>query len=453
MEHYSNLEVRPIESFTGEEYDRQYLKTVGYKGEGLQAVDNESEPLSADQQPLPGTEQTRSKKCGLPIRIFYAVSILVLLLVLGAIAGGITGGISSAHQDHTPSNASDNGSPDANGNLTSSKNTYILATSKLAASNWTDPNGFTHRFVFFQDTFSAIISRRWDSQNQTWTTNNLTYILQQSNTPLNPLTPSTPLASAACNFTNVNTVHLFYLTPESTITGVAVYDLVGQPDEWKLDTLGGAALTTRPGSQLAATWSRSWTPDSLGWWAVAYQRIPDGGINVANASDYMHAPIAVEPENVTQNSSLAIVSDLQGTSLSGLTLMTEYLGAPNFGLAYKATYTSSWRFDGHLLHNTTLPAPSPTLQFAITRLDQANTIVYLALLPNGTVTGEYNRKVFIKIPSVEFRGGPNPSNLNFSTIATSEEGMFYGISDDQILQYSVNDTDPSVFDFLDIVYP
>lgn len=84
-------------------------------------------------------------------------------------------------------------------------------------------------------------------------------------------------------------------------------------------------------------------------------------------------------------------------------------------------------------------------------MDNFRVVVFLALLPNGTVTGSYFRVDFVMISSVEFRGGP--SNLNFTAIATSEEAMFYGISQDEIHQYSINDTDPSVFDYVEKVFP
>lgn len=91
------------------------------------------------------------------------------------------------------------------------------------------------------------------------------------------------------------------------------------------------------------------------------------------------------------------------------------------------------------------------LQFAITLLDNFRTVVFLALLPNGTVAGSYYRRHFVSIPAVEFRGGP--SDLNFTAIATSEEAIFYGISNDEIHQYSVDHTNPSVFEYVEMIYP
>ncbi|KAJ8107240.1 hypothetical protein ONZ43_g6797 [Nemania bipapillata] len=143
------------------------------------------------------------------------------------------------------------------------------------------------------------------------------------------------------------------------------------------------------------------------------------------------------------------------TSVARLTMLSESLTTATSGLGQKTTYAeeSTWYSDGQLLGSRSLPAPSPNLQFAITRLDNFAAIVFLALLPNGTVTGEYylkSQSKFVEILSVEFRNGPS---ANFSAIATSEEAIFYGISGDEILQYSVDSEDPSVFNFMEVVYP
>ncbi|KAI1743046.1 hypothetical protein F4680DRAFT_471889 [Xylaria scruposa] len=393
-----------------------------------------------------GGEQ-KERKHRFPIPIPYLVTIAVIL-ILGAIAGGVAGGIKSS---------ANNSNPPMDSNLAHAPNINVLAESKLSATNWTDVNGFTHRFVFFQDNSSALIVRRWDSQNRTWATNNLTDILSSTRTPLNPLRPSAPLASAACRFQNTtNSVHVYYIATNNVIMGVAVYDLLKGPNNWAFDSaLGvGAGLVTSPGSQLAAIWNRCAADDCVGWWALAYQGLPDSDVNVANASNWKSPQKA--QSRVAQNSSLAMISEIDSktNSLTRITLMSESLATPNSGLGHKTTYRNEvqgWVNDGSLLRDTSLPVPSPTLQFAISTLDHFASPVFLCLLPDGTVTGEYYRKGFVSIPRVEFRGGP--ATVNFSAIAASEEAMFYGVSNDEILQYSINATNPSIFQFVDRVYP
>ncbi|KAI3335285.1 hypothetical protein F4824DRAFT_501250 [Ustulina deusta] len=462
MESYSGLEVA---RYPVSEFDRTHPEPrqnqsenalpeavpLEYKNYNIQAIGTERGLSRTDPPTPPGNGQDIRRRCGLPLRLFYTIVVIFGVLAIGAIAGGVAGGLASSRRQHNsaePNNTSSNG-----GNLTNVTSSRILSTSKLSATNWTDPNGYTRRFVFFQDASSAIIARSWNAQNGTWTTNNLTDIFRTSRAPINPLGPSTPLASASLSFSNTqNQLYLWYMAPDNTIAGVAVQDLVDAPEEWTVNPLNGATLEAYPGSQLAAAWNRCWG-SCAGYWALAYQRPGDAAINVANGSNPSHASLAIESDSVVLGSSLALTPEVQldSASVSRLTMMSESLSTSVSGKAQKSTYITSWEHDGGLLPGTTLPAPSPTLQFAITLLDNLRTVVFLALLPNGTVTGSYFRAHYIMILSVDFRGGP--SNLNFTAIATSEEAMFYGISQDEIHQYSVNDTDPSIFEYVEKVFP
>ncbi|KAI0206118.1 hypothetical protein F4808DRAFT_447956 [Astrocystis sublimbata] len=349
-----------------------------------QAIEPSSFPGKEAANLTSGKEQNR--RCGLRPRIFYAVLLSAIVLIVGVIAGGVAGGLRSSRA-HSGGRTS---VPDntTGGNVTSSPNVYILAESRLSASNWTDPSGTNHRFIFFQDTSNAIIARRWDSYKRVWATNNLTDIMRSAGTPINPLSQSTPLASLA----------------------------VANPDDWAYDNdVKASGLAASPGSQLAAAWNRCGIDDQCsGYSAVAYQRSIDGAISVSgiNVSD-SSGLLAVDTRGVAQNST------------------------------------------GGLLHKVVLPAPSSQLQFAISTTDSFYSPVFLGLLPNGTVTCEYykgSQKNFISVPVVQFRGGP--SAVNFSAIAASEEGLFYGISNDGILEYSIEATARTAnFYFVQTVYP
>ncbi|KAI0975051.1 hypothetical protein F4678DRAFT_485973 [Xylaria arbuscula] len=466
MDSYSGLEVASHERYPNDNYSQNYSESLQtrspstfpeavpfeYNNYNNLSVGAERKPPKTDLPTPPIDQQTGRRICGLPIRLFYKLSAVVAVVIIGAIVGGVAGGVSSSkrhkQQDHsTEPDTGGNG-----GNSTTPTNSYILPTSKVSATNWTDPSGLSHRFVFFQDISGAIVARRWDPQNSTWYTNNLTDIFQTSRAPINPLSPSTPLASASMNFNNTqNQIQLWYIAPDNTIASVEVSDLVNAPLEWEINTLSGTTLETYPGSQLAASWNRCWGL-CAGYWALAYQRPGDAGINVANGSNF-DASLAINSNSVVVGSSLALTPEVQldGSSVSRLTMMSESLSNSDSGKAYKWTYEDSWSQDGPLLSGALLPTPSSTLQFAISLLDNFRTVVFLALLPNGTVTGQYYRKMFISIPNVMFIGGP--SDPNFTAIAASEEGLFYGISRDEINQYSINDTDPSVFEFVDRVFP
>lgn len=364
QEPYDGLEVALPESHRVNEHEQPNLTPSTYR---LESPLPEAAPLEYinhnSQAAEPGTDlsekglptvavpkQEPRRKCGLPLCSFYIVLSVVTILILGAIAGGIGGGLSSKSrhdQDQEDDTSNDGNVPTEGGNLTDPTSYHILPTSHISATNWTDPDGYTHRFVFFQDGFGAIVVRRWDAQNQSWSTDNLTDIFQTSRAPINPLSPSTPLASASVSFNEINSTRnqilLWYMAPDNTITSVEVQDLVDAPEEWTLNTLDGEVIEAYPGSQLAAAWNRCWDI-CAGYWALAYQRPGDAGINLLNESDTSHTSLAVESDRVVAGTSLAVTPEVQtdGDSVARLTLMSESLLASDSGKAQKSTYETEW---------------------------------------------------------------------------------------------------------------
>ncbi|KAI1752450.1 hypothetical protein F4782DRAFT_116428 [Xylaria castorea] len=427
-----------------------------YRGNGIHTAGNETEVREMSRPP-PGAGRF-ARKCGLPIRVFYGVLALVVLLIIGGIAGGVAGSLTSASKARDEENPTimptNTRAATPTATQTTTLNTHVLATSKLSATNWTNPyDGTVHRFVSFQDPFNAIIVRRWDSDNRTWTTNNLTDLFFSTRYPINVLTPSTSLAIVSCFSPKVNELHIYYVAPDNTITEGWIPDLVNEPDAWEHNNLWDATFETFPGSQIAVAWQRGYSVGSLGWWALAWQRKDDGAILLANASDYNNPQVAIPSEEIVQGTSLALISELNShaPTLSRLTMMSEVLSSPMMGIVKKFSYETSWFFDGRWLNDRDIPPPTAGLQFALTRLDDVTTLYFLALLPNGTITGEYYANGFKQVPKVAFPDGP--SDVNFTAIAATEENMVYGISGDSVLQYSVDGRDPSVFHFEEVVFP
>lgn len=52
--------------------------------------------------------------------------------------------------------------------------------------------------------------------------------------------------------------------------------------------------------------------------------------------------------------------------------------------------------------------------------------------------------------AIEFASGPS---THFSSIAATIDATFYGISNDTILEYQVDSLDPSVLNYVGVVYP
>ncbi|KAI0849043.1 hypothetical protein F5Y00DRAFT_72603 [Daldinia vernicosa] len=464
MPPYSTLEVHMVESYGPYDYETTNKEAVRYSNhvypqpapfetEGSDAyfpevVNYEGEGLPSDTATL--DKPPASRICGLSKRIFYIVLSVGLVVVIGAIVGGVVGGILGG-QHHTLKHANDSqedpsGIPNANSTSSSPPNENVLSISKLASSNITDDNGYVHRFVFFQDTYNAIIERRWDSQNRTWITSNITETMKGSATPVNPL-PGAPLAVASCSYNTVFETHLWFTVPDNYVSAVCLYHADKEPDGWEYDTRYTGALQTYPGSQLAATWQRCWSEYCIGNWVLAYQT-PERDINVANASYWDNPSKVVGGRDVAANSSLGIIPQLNGLGTDRLVLISETPDSQTSSSMQKTTYLNEWEPDGLLIEG--LPPPSPNLQFAVMLMENFTQTMFLTLRPNGTVSALWWGGHFTSIPSVDFRGGPS---VNFTAISAGEDSVFYGISGDEVLQYEPDPLDLFSFTYVSRVYP
>ncbi|KAI1391496.1 uncharacterized protein F4822DRAFT_396925 [Hypoxylon trugodes] len=397
---------------------------------------------------VPHDQQPTGIIWGLPKRRFYLVLGVAILALLGAVAGGIAGGLVTKQQytSQESSNSTPTPKPNPYNTSTIQSMANILSTSRLTSTNRTDANGYLHRIIFFQDTHNALISQHWDSQNTTWSTSNLTHLMSGSTTPLNPL-PGTPLASAASTYANASEVHLWFLVPDNYISATSLLHPDLAPENWVYDGLDGTLLETRAGSQIAAAWQRC-AGDCGGDWVLAYQD-PGGDVNVANSSAWGRATSVVQRKSVVGNSSLVLLPQLDGTGVSRVDLVSETVGeGESEGAMQKMKYQGQWEADGLLIEN--LPPPSSTLQFTGTLMNNFTETMFLALLPNGTVTALWWGGHFTSIPSINFRGGPT---VNFTAISTSEDAMFYGISNDEVLQYAPDESNLFSFVYVGRVYP
>ncbi|KAI1457917.1 hypothetical protein F4805DRAFT_457361 [Annulohypoxylon moriforme] len=388
--------------------------------------------------------------CGLPRKTFFiilGVGIAVIALVAG-LAGGLTSKNHGGEKAVASSGSSGSPKDPASTNMTQK---LILDNSKITASNWTDSDGVIHRTVFFQDVYNSIIARRWDSKGKSWTTNNLTQLMAATTTPLNPQ-PGTPLASASMDLDPSYETHVWFTDPSNTIRSMAAFDALNRPDSWDNDTLNGAVLQTWPGSGLAAMWQRCWHSNCNGTWIVAYQR-PEGAIKTANSSTWATATVAIDSSDVAANSSLAIIPQLDGAYLDRLELVSERVDSGQTGDMRVTTFNDTWNGADQRVTElqSGIPLPATSQQFAITKWDSWNQALYLSLLQGGTIQGNHwDGKTMNNISTFNFKSGPD---TNFTSIAMTPDAMFYGISNNEIVEYSLDTTDPSTFNYVGKVFP
>ncbi|KAH8820205.1 hypothetical protein F5884DRAFT_744565 [Xylogone sp. PMI_703] len=269
--------------------------------EHYKSVTKVDEPVQAKQRP----------------RKFIIITLVAAIIVIAAVIGGTVGGI-LGHR-----HASSSTSPTCS-------NINIACDSALTATNRTDANGYAHRTVCFQDANHAIIARSWDLQNRAWTTTNITDYFNNKSTPLpGPPMPGTPLASASMDGDSFSgAIHLWYLGWDRSILSIYL-----EPDTgtWTIDNeFNDAKLIA--GSALAAAWQRptdnSSSGSNDGYWIVTYQS-PLGDILAANSSHWATPIGAVVSSDVSPNSSLALVPQLNGGLLDGLALTFEYNSTPS----------------------------------------------------------------------------------------------------------------------------
>ncbi|KAI0010547.1 hypothetical protein F4779DRAFT_627118 [Xylariaceae sp. FL0662B] len=427
------------------------IESTAYGASPLSAHDNEGGSHYASDEKPP--EPTRV--CGLSKKTFWIIMVIAIIVVIGAVAGGIAGGLAGRKYNST---AAASGSPESDGSpkdpasSTPEDQNLVLGNSRLTASNWTDSKGVTHRTVLFQDVYNAIIARRWDSNGKKWATDNLTDMMHATTTPLRPI-PGTPLASASMDKDPKYETHLWFLDPDNIIRSMTASDALNNPSHWTNDTLDDAVLETWPGGQLAATWQRCWGHDCDGWWIVAYQR-PEGAIKTANSSIWGTATVAVESSDVAANSSIGIIPDLRGPWLDRLNLVSESVNSDKTGTMRMVPYEDTWTNAGQKATTllSDIPLPSASQQFAVTKWNNWNQALYLALLQGGELQGSYwNGRQMNTISSFEFNGGP--SGVNFTAIAMSSDAMLYGISGNKVLEYSLDTADPSKFNYVSTVFP
>ncbi|KAI1477654.1 hypothetical protein F4774DRAFT_388154 [Daldinia eschscholtzii] len=458
-ETYSTLEVRDVEASRFQYLEdsnkeavphpeSQYPQPVfipnAWDAPGTKASGTDKEAAVAQEY---NDGNAKRRICGLSPGIFKIVLVVAIIVIIGAIAGGVAGGLSSRNRN---SDANSTPTPGPNPEPGKSENVNVLSSSKLAASNFTDPQGNIHRHVFFQDPYNSIITRQWDSENKTWTTMNISRLLTTSTTgPIHPL-PGTSLASVSADdrWGSLYEMHLAFVEASTdsghTFSWLHASKQIENPNFW---TYSPSSLRTWNNSQLAAAWQRCPKDDCVGSYIIAYQD-PEGSIKTANASNWRNNTEPVIRANaVSSVASLALVPSLFGSYVHGLTLASQK--RPNS--MGKTTFIGDWNWkedDGTILGDV---EPSETRQFAATTMNNWTEALFVSLSMDGGLRGaRWDGETYNAIPDIKFVDG---ESTNFSAIAMTTDATFYGISDDQIWEYTVDTGDPSTFRFASKVYP
>ncbi|ETS78643.1 hypothetical protein PFICI_08496 [Pestalotiopsis fici W106-1] len=486
MDYYSDLEVRTDPQHDPEQ--RQYAGTAPLAQEQKAIMPDEDlrasapkiyvpdptrapEPVYPDQhldesghiykEVAPGEERVTSetgilkrKVWGLPRRRFFTILAVVCFAILGIVAGVVGGVLSRRHQSsdkppsETPTTASNSSA--------SAQAINVMDISSLAAANWTDAHGITHRSVFFQDPFNAVITRRWDAVNQTWATDNLTDIISRRSTLLFPA-PGTPLTVAALdrpnNYSMPESMHLYFGTPDNQVMDVVTEDPLGDPSNWYNGPyVGKAKVSFLPGSRMAAIWRRS-ANGSNGDYGIAYQA--NDGIRVLNSTDWYHGHLALSRGQVLGNATLTFLPQYYMDNLVGLSLISQtFKSEAPAGVISVTTYNKTWSLETTEIIDE-LEGDRNDQKVIATKWGSWSRNLCYVLNKDGAMKGAWwdgmKNATVHKLPSITIEGGP--ATTNFSAVAFTLDATFYGITGDEIHEYSVDSSNAALLHHTGRVYP
>jgi hypothetical protein len=304
---------------------------------------------SYTQEPIQKPSAPDGRICGLARRTFFIVLGVAVLVVIGAVAGGVAGALTGRSHTQASSNSSGDTSS-SGGNSTSSgdggdsgssssasANVNVLSISQLAAANLTVGSDI-RRTVFFQDTFNALIARRYNSTTKEWQTFNITNLLSGTSTPVD-IQSGSPLASASCYDWGCRNSYGYYLTQNNTIRAVEDYSI--NVDGWTMKKdISEANIKTWPGSKLAASYNAHWTAFVYGSFAIAYQN-EKGYISVANDSDLSSTKEITSLDPIATKANLAMIPQWANSTshlLSRMALVTEISTSGSTGSMQGANY-------------------------------------------------------------------------------------------------------------------
>ncbi|KAF7525332.1 hypothetical protein G7054_g11127 [Neopestalotiopsis clavispora] len=396
------------------------------------------EVASGEERVSSETGTIKRKVWGFPRRRFFIILAGVCLAILGIVAGVVGGVLSHRHQSsddppsETPTTASNSSS--------SAQAINVMDISSLAAANWTDAQGITHRSVFFQDPL-----------NQTWATDNLTDIISRRSTSLTPA-PGTPLSVAALDRPNQydmpESMHLYYGSPDNQVMDVVTADPLGDPSNWYNGPhVTKAKVGFLPGSRMAAIWRRS-ANGSNGDFGFTYQG--NDGIRVLNSTDWYNGQLALSGGQVLGNATLTFLPQYYMDNFAGLSLISQTFksGAPA-GVISVTSYNKTWSLKNDL------GGSAEEQKVIATKWGSWSRNLCYVLGKDGAMKGAWwdgmENATVHKLPSITLEGGP--ATTNFSAVAFTLDATFFGITGDEIHEYSVDSSNAALLHHTGRVYP
>ncbi|KAK4141592.1 uncharacterized protein C8A04DRAFT_30835 [Dichotomopilus funicola] len=412
----------------------------------------------------PTEPPARRTICGFRRRTFLIVLAIIAVLLVG-IAGLVSGLVVSRNNSNgvnnnepipapapTPSSPNDHAQPSAGP-------PKMLNNTQLAVARWSEPAHGAMSFVAYQDPVGSLMLGVWTQNDKAWKSVNVSERLLEASNPIQPKL-GTPLA---CATNDGYYIAIFFLDTSNVVR--AVYTKSDDTYRyWRPTHLySDARLLAAPDTQLSAYWLDC-TPACRG--------NPDGGDQIrlffeSASDDMLHAYVGApwkEAPSFSQSgraaSALAAVPFMYNGNGLGMRLFFDV----GDKLAMKSWGNSTgWHYADAFKGSTHPTFPSQQIaasSFAVSPSDVNNNqpvlswaLIALQLEQDGQLAATYWDP---RVPSkgavdkwtfgsrVELVGGPEPAP-RFQRIAMNIDRKFYGIADNVILEYQVDQADLTRF--------
>ncbi|CAG8951870.1 hypothetical protein HYFRA_00005674 [Hymenoscyphus fraxineus] len=434
--HYSTLE--PVGGQTDHQPD-------------LEATTNHTSPeilhkAEYDNFPVENTTGKDERRIlGLKRRLFFIVAGLLSLLVVGAIVGGAVGGTRGKNKAKTilespestpapptqPAPTPDNPNSNNTGPISSSN---LMINSQLASVNWTDDSKIQHRAVFYQNKVGGLTVTLWDSQKKSWAPSPVS-------TPDTPIVPrnGTAIAAAVDNIRGFQ-LNVYFYTDNGKI--VEFYTRDQQAPNWWSGDLTKESVDGHLDSKLAAYFQVC--DGCINQTIVAYQE-PLGSPNSQKVR-YRTSADWSKAGDVFENSMTAQT----GISFIPYKDNNLKLYAENNKITHEISKAGNKSWETVVTLET---KSEQAKQFAALPMKNGNKVfgdIFLTTLyQNDTIGGQWAKNDQWGTPFLpNFNGS---ETRTFKAIAMNQDRRFYGISEGQIHEFTIDGQDPHNWNYTGVV--
>ncbi|KAK4443366.1 hypothetical protein QBC34DRAFT_430807 [Podospora aff. communis PSN243] len=418
------------------------------KYDHLQVVahsDCEHYPTPPKPSPEPSPQPPHPKILGLRRRTFIILATAsTLILIAVAVALGVT--LSQKQQNSQAIEPQPTPDRDSQNTIPPHLNTTIHPSSSLAATNYTDPTGTLHQYLFFQSPSRELLASHYNSTAAKWTTLSISALLAASGGVTFDILPATPIA--AYTYTNPQfQTRLYFFTTGNLIREILTSDDPSITTNWRQGRLGGDRLiTAAKGSKLAALRPHCGTSENcrrnFPWMAIAYQG-EDGVVGVSRADGWEPMEVAIGPTRM--GAPLGLASVMRGGDITDVRWSLFWEEGGGLREMGSEGLVKVWERGNSLGPVST----SSVVNLASFSYDLVNMAVITVDEKGAVGMRTWDTRKWSEVATPNLLAGKNaPTNPVFSAIAGNPQRRVYGIVDGVIHQWEFFSLSPLQWNYV-----